>query len=469
MKPGNMTIKNSALPLLLLFLTAACHDKAIYPDGNPRDPIVNQWVYSNMQTWYYWNSKLPTQPDTTLTPSAFFNSLLYSYDSELRPDGDRFSWIQANADDLLASLSGESKTTGMDFRLVRYSGSSNYYGQVIYVLNDSPADKAGFRRGDFFTKINGQGITASNYANLAYSSSKKTYTVGRLNDDNDVEDTGTTREVTPVTFQEDPVHFDTLYTIGTHKIAYLVYNQFIPGPNSGSSTTAYDDKLDNIIANFKNAGVNNLILDLRYNPGGYVSSANNLASLIGKGITNNSVFYIKEYNPTITPELEKKYGKDFFSEKFKTKSQNIGNQLQNLIILTSTNTASASELLINGLRPFMPVTLIGEQTVGKNVGSITLTDATRRIKWGIQPIVSKSFNSLRESNYTKGFTPDISKSEGQQIYPFGNVSDPLLGAALEKITGSPLTRRAATPDSKQVVPVSSSIARKAGGSNMFFR
>lgn len=466
-----MNIKNTILGLVFLFLTTSCHDKAIYPDGNPPDAIVNQWIYEKMQTWYYWNSKLPTKPDTSLTPSSFFTSLLYSYDSQLRPDGDRFSWIQSNAAALLASLSGESKTTGMDFKLLRYSTGSSYYGQVIYVLADSPAYKAGFRRGHYFTKINGQEITTSNYASLAYSmDSKKTYTVGQLNASNVVEDSGITREVTPITFQEDPVHFDTLYTFGTQKVGYLVYNQFIPGPNSGSAT-AYDDKLDNIIANFKSAGANNLILDLRYNPGGYVSSANNLGSLIGKGLTSNSVFYIKEYNATITPDLEKKYGKDYFSEKFKVKSQNIGNQLQNLVILTSTGTASASELLINGLRPFMTVTIVGEQTVGKNVGSITISDATKRIKWGIQPIVSKSFNSLKQSDYTKGFTPDISKSEGKIIYPFGNLSDPLLNAALQKIVGSPIARESGETQTSGIEPdvqVSSSITRKAGGSNMFF-
>lgn len=466
-----MNIRNSILGLIFLFLTASCHDKAIYPDGNPPDPIVNQWVYEKMQTWYYWNSKLPAKPDTSLTPLSFFSSLLYSYDSQLRPDGDRFSWIQANAAALLASLSGESKTTGMDFRLLRYSTGSSYYGQVIYVLKDSPAYNTGFRRGNFFTKINGQEITTSNYASLAYSmDSKKTYTVGQLNTSNVVEDSGITREVTPITFQEDPVHFDTLYTFGTQKIGYLVYNQFIPGPNSGNET-AYDDKLDNIIANFKSAGANSLVLDLRYNPGGYVSSANNLASLLGEGITSNSIFYIKEYNATITPDLEKKYGKDYFSEKFKVKNQNIGNQLQNLIILTSTSTASASELLINGLRPYMTVTVVGEQTVGKNVGSITITDATKRIKWGIQPIVSKSFNSLKESNYTKGFTPDISKSEGKVIYPFGNLADPLLNAALTKIVGNPVAREATDSkslDTEPVVQIGTSITRKAGGSNMFF-
>ncbi|GAB3566061.1 hypothetical protein GCM10027578_14610 [Spirosoma luteolum] len=70
---------------------------------------VNRWILENMRTYYYWNDKIPAAPDTTLAPDAFFDSILYDYDATLRPDGDRFSWIEESAADLTASLSGETK------------------------------------------------------------------------------------------------------------------------------------------------------------------------------------------------------------------------------------------------------------------------------------------------------------------------------------------------------------------------
>ncbi len=84
---------------------------------------VDGWILSNMRDVYYWNDKIPANPDTTTAPDVFFNSILYKYDQTLRPDGDRFSWIENNATQLKAELSGQSKTTGMEFNLY-YRGQS---------------------------------------------------------------------------------------------------------------------------------------------------------------------------------------------------------------------------------------------------------------------------------------------------------------------------------------------------------
>ncbi|TKT94070.1 S41 family peptidase [Dyadobacter frigoris] len=456
--------------VLLLFVTgflAACHEKNVDPATNTE---TNQWILDQMKTWYYWNDKITASPDLTLEPEAFFNSLLYKFDATLRPDGDRFSWIESDADALKAELSGSTKTTGMELKLFYYpTGGSNIVGIVAYTLPGSPAALAGFKRGDVFTRINDQKLTASNYYDLVYSDAAKNFTMGSFNDKDSIIETTIKKDVTPVSFQEDPVFFDTTFQYGSNTIGYLVYHQFITSKN-GSDKKEYDTELDNKIAAFKSKNVNSLILDLRYNPGGYVSSATNLASLIGKNISASKVFYYKGYNSTITPVLQKEYGDDYFNDKFASKSQNIGSNLNNLIILVSSRTASASELLINGLKPYMTVTLVGDKTVGKNVGSITLSDKSGKVKWGLQPIVTRSYNSLKQSGYSAGFTPDIAAKEGLRLYPYGNAKDPLLGAALAQIVGAPVTRK--TPEqlrtSASYVEIMSTIEKKAGGSNMFF-
>ena len=311
-------------------------------------------------------------------------------------------------------------------------------------------------------------LTGDNYNALINAEGTQVYTLGKMADDGSIVVTTNERSVSQEVIQANPVYFDTLFVKEGKTIGYLVYNQFYPEPyNSG--TGEYDKKLESIIGNFKNQRVTSVIIDLRYNPGGYVSSASLLASLLGK-VTNNDIFYYKEYNTKVTPDLTKKYGESFFYDKFKSKSQNIGSQLLNLIILTSSGTASASELLINGLKPFMNVTIIGDKTVGKNVGSITITNEENGIKYGLQPIVTKSLNSLKQSDYYTGFAPDVKVTEGRKLYPFGDPRDPLLSEALYKITGIRTTRKQAREidTGNESTEIMSSISKKAGGSNMFF-
>jgi carboxyl-terminal processing protease len=464
--------KNSLLLLLGVFaFLVSCREKNVVPVGNPADTEVNNWIYDNMKTWYFWNDKLPGSPDFNPEPQNFFQSILYKYDATLRPDGDRFSWLQESADDLRASLSGETTSPGLEYRIIRYaSGGDDVFGIVTYAIKGSPAEKAGFGRGDLFTHINGQKLTVGNYyALLTTGNDAKVFTMGTLDADKKVVSSPVTRSVAPSLIQADPVYFDTIFVKGDKRVGYLVYHQFIPGPN-GSNTNTYDQELEKVFANFKSKNVNELVIDFRYNRGGYVSSATQIASLIGKGTSDKDVFYYKEYNKTVTPNLEKQYGKDYFHDNFLTKSQNIGANLNRVFFLTSTSTASASELVINGLKPFMNLFLIGGKTTGKNVGSITLSDKSKRIKWGIQPIVSRSSNSLRSSDYTAGFIPDVAKTEGTQLYPYGDPRDPLLGEALFQIFGTRVARRGI--DEAAVIhagpEVYSSIDQHAAGGNMFF-
>ncbi|WP_128544340.1 S41 family peptidase [Larkinella soli] len=425
---------------------------------------VNEWILENMKEVYYWNDKIPSNPDLTLSPDAFFESILYSYDASVRPDGDRFSWIEEDGAALSASLSGETTTTGMEFTLyLRAQNSEEVIAQVLYVLPGSPADKAGLKRGDIIYQVNGQRLNRSNYSSLLFDPTRFTFKLAQVSNQALV-DTDETRTVTATVFQEDPVLLDSVYTVNGRTVGYLVYNQFNPAPN-GSNGDEYDQKVDAVFNEFKAKGVNELVLDLRYNPGGYTSSSANLASLIGKGIDNSKVYFREEWNQTLTPLLQQEYGDAFFVQRFVTKSQNIGSSLNRVFVLTTGHTASASELVINGLRPYMTVTTIGETTYGKNVGSITITDDTGRIKWGMQPIVFKSFNSLGQSDYSAGFKPDIEVEEPINLLPLGDVREALLNEALFRITGSRPARRAVA-ETNPLPALTSSIERKAAGGRM---
>lgn len=426
---------------------------------------VNNWILEKMQDLYYWNDKIPANPDKTLSPSDFFDSILNTYNATTNPDGDRFSWIEESAEELEASLSGETTTTGMEYGLfLRSSGSDEVIAQVFYVLPGSPAQKAGIRRGDIISKINGQVLSRSNYADLLFGNST-TFSFGLASVSNGtIVDSDVSKTVTATVFQENPVFLDSIYTVGGKTVGYLVYNQFVPGANN-SDADEYDAQLDAIFSDFKAKGVNELVLDLRYNPGGYTSSSANLASLIGKGVNASKLYFREEWNATITPSLRREYGDSFFVQNFLTKAQNIGGNLTRLFVLTTDYTASASELIINGLRPYMTVTTIGTTTYGKNVGSITITDETGQIKWGIQPIVFKSYNSAGQSDYSTGFAPNIEVEEPLNLLPLGDTKEALLSAALGQITGSVANGRVGA-NANPLPSLGSSIQRKAGGGRM---
>jgi carboxyl-terminal processing protease len=248
-----------------------------------------------------------------------------------------------------------------------------------------------------------------------------------------------TKSLTTTEYAENPNFLNKVFTYNDRKIGYYVYNLFVVGTEQDSA--AYNRQMDQIFTSFKDAGITDLIIDLRFNSGGSENATVNLASLVGKGVDSTKVFTIREYNSLLETEIKNNpdLTVDFLTVEFLTKGQNIGNQLINnrVYILTGPRTASASELLINGLRPYMDVFLIGSTTVGKNVGSISILEKDdSRNTWGMQPIVTKSFNSLEESDYSNGFIPQIPLEDNNLIlYPLGDERELLLSRAIQEITG----------------------------------
>jgi carboxyl-terminal processing protease len=421
----------SAVVIAALVTLSSCSED----DEHPNE-YVNNWIEVNMDFWYYWNTTMPSNPDKTLAPDDFFESLLN--------DDDRFSWIQDNYQELINSLQGVNEEAGYELALFLESeGSTNVIAQIVYVKPSSPAEVAGLKRGDIITHINNQQLTTENYQSiLAATGDDHTITYRELDLANEVFLTAQTKSLATTVYAENPNFLNKVFVHNDRKIGYYVYNLFVSGVSgSEAEQKKYNTETDNIFASFQSAGITDLIIDLRFNSGGAESATVNLASLIGKGVDNTKVFTIREYNSLVETEIKNDpdLGAEFLDVEFVTKSQNIGNQLTNnrVYILTGTRTASASELLINGLRPYMDVFLIGSTTVGKNVGSISIFDEDdSRNTWGMQPIVTKSFNSLEQSDYSNGFTPQIALDDNNLIiYPLGDERELLLSRALQEITG----------------------------------
>lgn len=192
-----------------------------------------------------------------------------------------------------------------------------------------------------------------------------------------------------------------------------------------------------------------LILDLRYNGGGALTSTITLGSALKPNRSSKEIFTYARYNNLVQKDLEKKHGVEFatyyFIDNIQDSKKNVLAEipnlgLQRLYVLTSQWTASASELIINGLIPYLDIITIGETTVGKNVGSRSFyKENDPKNKWGMQPIVAKFYNSKGQSDYTAGFVPQYEVHEldkNLQLVEFGDVRDKMLNKALSIIDPS---------------------------------
>lgn len=439
---------------IAIFL-ASCKDNTADPATTTDDSTysaINSWVYSVMEDAYFWYANMPAEStlDGSINPTDYFEKLVY-----LRSTTDRFSMITDDIDALESEFNGVSKIFGISYTLSYTDDTkTNIAAFLSYVVKGSPAETAGLKRGDIIMKVNGTQLTATNYATLFSASDTGIFTLGTVSGTSITADDSKTITVTKATVSENPVLFSTVISKPDYgkTIGYLVYTQFVPGTTANS--TLYDDALRQVFANFKSQGVNELVLDLRFNPGGYISSAEVLASLIGKGISSSKVFYKEQWNDKYTSYWQSKYGSNALNYTFLNETSNIGSSLSRVFVLTSNGTASASELVINGLRPYMDVITVGEHTYGKNLFGSLFSDDQNRWTWGLYVMLGQTANANGESDYgtVDGMAPTYEVEDNVIPYKsFGDENETLLRKVLDVIgIPAPTTTRLAV--TKSVVP-----------------
>ena len=453
------------LSLLIINFSCKTEDPISQDQTEATNETINSWILQNMQMYYLWSNQIPSTTDKSLKPADYFNSLLY------KPE-DRFSWIQENYTDLLDLLSGVEMEAGYNFILFwADENKQNIIGMVNYIKPNSPASKTDLKRGYIFNSINGTTLTANNYGNLVDKLSSA-HTLGII-----YPSPAKSIALSVTKYAEDPVLLDTVYNIAGKKIGYLIYNFF--AEDDGDNTNTYIKGLNTIFAQFKTTGINELILDLRYDGGGSLTTCTELASMISNR-SKNDIFGLMQFNQLYGQYLKQNlgvdYNKSYFADNIE-KHDSKGNvtesvpinkltNLNRLFVITSNGTASASEALINGLKAYMNVILVGDTTYGKNVGSTTIYEQDpvkqKTNKWGMQPIVVKFANAKNFSDYGNGFTPDveISEYENLPLLPLGDTNELVLQAVLTQmgvVASAPASLRA---DRKNTfIPIYSSIDR----------
>jgi C-terminal processing protease CtpA/Prc len=373
---------------------------------------INAWIHEEMTYNYLWPDKMPAlaKTNTSSNPMDYFYTILNDY-----PTTDRFSWIDSSSTNLINQLNGINTVLGIRVSPFYTDDTRANVALVIaYVLKGSPAEKNGLKRGDIILSVDDQKVTSSNYNSVLQNQTLK---LGLGAYSNKVfSSTGKSVTVTKVELQTNPILQDTVINWAGKKVGYFAYLQFL---------TSFDDSLRAVFGRFKDKGVNELVIDLRYNGGGYVTNSDLLTTLMVKDLASrvNKVMNKRQYNDALTKEIKKQYGEAALVTNFKMEANNIST-LNRVFFLTSTGTASASELIINNLKPFMNVVLIGEHTYGKNVGSFTITDDAKRWNYGLQPITFKILNSLDQSDYgsVNGFLPDYQLAD--DVLPYKLLGDP---------------------------------------------
>ena len=447
----------NALFLTLVFISCSRDDNNDTGSTTKPDEI-NNFVWKAMNSWYYWQPNVPNLADsfddnqTTYanflngkTPDKLFYSLLYQ-----RGTIDIFSWIENNNEVVYSSKIAEvEKSGGFDIGIYpKDNTNTTAVALVNYVVPNSPAALAGLKRGDVITKVNGSPLTLNN-SDLLYNNQVTVTlaaTVQLTSAGLITTDKTSSISITQADIDENPIAYYEKKVYGTKNIGYLVFNAF---------KADYNDELNAAFAQMKAEGINELVLDLRYNGGGSLETAVALAGMIN-GNYSGSPYVFLDFNNKHNSED----GFDYLSNQMNTYSlvnnrpEKSGTQtinslnLTKVYVLVNFQTASASELTVQCLKKYVNVVTIGYDTVGKFVGSITLYDspaqdytsyANRNTKhnWQLQPITFSYYNKDKDVN-PEFITPNYEinpYSIFNNLTAFGDVRDPFLKKALELITG----------------------------------
>jgi len=425
-----------------------------FDDDITSNSNIKNFIWSGMNLYYLYKDNVPDLANDRFTsamdfqdylnmfssPESFFNNLLYDPENV-----DEFSFIVNDYIALEQFLGGISVSDGMDFDLRFVPGSeTDVFGYVRYVMPNTSAEDQGLERGDIFYMINGAQLTTTNYLDIYNSTS---YTIGLGTYDNngtpETEDDqiipGTESvTLTKASYTENPILKTEIVNVDGNNIGYLMYNFFNPG---------FDEELNNAFGIFLSSNITDLVLDLRYNPGGSVNSAVQLGSMI-TGQFHSEVFSTNEWNSEWQAYYEQNDPESLiyrFVNDLSNGSALNSLSLNKVYVLTTGDSASASELVINSLRPYINVVQIGTTTRGKYQASVTLYDSPnfRRENanpihtYAIQPLIFKSANKNGVTDYNNGLDPIISLSEDiSNLGILGDINEPLFAEAIAQIQGT---------------------------------
>ncbi|HLO57131.1 MAG TPA: S41 family peptidase [Bacteroidales bacterium] len=369
-------------------------------NDNAHVEYVNSQIYDMMKQVYLWNDYIPynLDPADYSTPAKFMEALRYKqYDH----------WSTVLTEEEYNSYFTEGQMIGHGF-MVGLDADNNF--RIAFVYNNTQAQQEGVRRGWILSKVNNKTVTVDNFSTL-FGADK----VGVTNNFTFIDNGG--QQVTLSLAKEEinltPVLHSEVINRSGKKIGYIVFQDFIETANQ---------ELDTAFTTFKNAGIDELVVDMRYNGGGAVTVAEHLAGwLIGKNEGGQPFIYY-EHNAILS---KAPYSMDTM---YTVPAKADGLDMSRIFFIGTSNTASASELIINGVKPFITTVLAGSPTHGKPVGmyAIPIED------YFTLPVCFKYSNKNHEGNFYNGLTPDL-PADDDITKDWGNPEETSLKAILDYI------------------------------------
>jgi C-terminal processing protease CtpA/Prc len=355
-------------------------------------------VRTTLRDIYYWYQQLPDpSPASFSSPEAYLEAVRY------KPIDTTYSYVANKAES--DAFFSDSQFIGIGFSS-RQTGAAEV--RIAQVFPNSPASDAGLARGDYLLAVNGKAIgdlIRTGEIDTVFGANQVGVTATlswRTHDGAERQAQVTKRIVTIPTVSQTAV-FD---VPRGPRVGYVHLRNFVT-PSTEALNTAFTA--------LGQAGVNELILDLRYNGGGLVSVAQHLGGLIGGAATNGQVFIQFIHN-------DKNSAKNS-TLRFPAPAAMLG--VPRLFVITTRGSASASEAVINGLRPFMTVTLIGDTTYGKPVGQYGYDFCDKTLF----PVAFEGKNARNEGGYFSGIPADCAATDDLD-HPLGDASEASVAEAL---------------------------------------
>ncbi len=371
----------------------------IFPENKPKQ-TANEYVYKVFKEWYLWYEKMPE-----VDPNSFatIDELIDSISNPL----DRWSYSMSAT--TLNNLFNKGTYEGLGAGFILDNDRTI---RISHVYDQSPLGIAGIKRAWKVVSVNGFTSDNLDSVNNALSSDSEIDFVF-----NDTENNSLSLSIKKAEVKMNSVLYSNIIEIEKTKVGYLVLEQFY-------QTTV--DELKTVIENFKNNNIKELIVDLRYNGGGLNSVAYNFFSMIG-GET------------VVTKNIGTIINNDKHSDKNTTIVSSYGGPVLNvprIIFITTENTASASELVINCLEPYIECIQIGSNTHGKPVGMYIFTNED--IDLSVLPISFKYVNSVGYGDYFNGLPADILVND-DLTHGWGDPDEGMLKTAISIITNPVLS------------------------------
>ncbi len=471
-----------------LFFAACKKDDAPKPEAakGTRTELTADSIFLYAKEIYLWNDKLPSY--NVFRPRSYVDAAdeLRGFGKELFAitalsgkeksiDGEewpKYSYITETDQNGSVSRLREKSGTSLDgwrddlgillrFDKVKDGDRYRFFGYVKVVYPGSESFRANVKRGDVITGINGRDITAytqgnADIINAAFSNDKPltlTITEG--------ESRGgayRTRELQlrKHRYYSNPVLKDSVYTINDTKIGYFAYSSFT---DSLSSITV----MNKSFARFERDGVKKLVIDLRYNGGGFIATAQHLINLLAPSSLSGKTMFVEHFNRTMQEGraeiLKNQLAKDrndqpipyrgrFLTyadddyrpeaniKKFNKAPAGMYSGAIDVVFIITEATASASELTINSLKPYLNCFIIGQQSYGKPVGFFPVTID----KYDLYLSMFETRNSRGEGGYYDGLRPDLEDLNDDVLHQLGDAGENYLSLALARLSGQPLRR-----------------------------